>query len=93
VVRGEYVVGWAKRGPKGLIGNNKPDSAATVEAMLADLPLLRRHGDGHRRSSRGRPASQGHNGPRDDGHHPRGPRRASRLDPDLAPTTGMDRTP
>jgi ferredoxin--NADP+ reductase len=41
VVPGEYVVGWAKRGPTGLIGNNKPDSAATVEAMLADLPTLR----------------------------------------------------
>ena len=40
VVPGEYVVGWAKRGPTGLIGNNKPDSAATVETMLADLPLL-----------------------------------------------------
>jgi len=40
VVPGEYVVGWAKRGPTGLIGNNKPDSAATVEAMLADLPTL-----------------------------------------------------
>jgi ferredoxin--NADP+ reductase len=40
VVPGEYVVGWAKRGPTGLIGNNKPDSAATVEAMLADLPNL-----------------------------------------------------
>ncbi|HEX5881061.1 MAG TPA: FAD-dependent oxidoreductase [Actinomycetota bacterium] len=48
VVRGEYVVGWAKRGPTGLIGNNKPDSAATVEAMLADLPLLQRLRDGHR---------------------------------------------
>src|SRR5947199_9801696 len=41
VVRGEYVVGWAKRGPTGLIGNNKSDSAATVDAMLADLPLLK----------------------------------------------------
>lgn len=39
-VWGEYVVGWAKRGPTGLIGNNKPDSIATVEAMLADLPDL-----------------------------------------------------
>jgi ferredoxin--NADP+ reductase len=48
VVRGEYVVGWAKRGPTGLIGNNKPDSAATVEAMLADLPLLQRHGEARR---------------------------------------------
>lgn len=47
VLRGEYVVGWAKRGPTGLIGNNKPDSAATVEAMLADLPLLQRLGDAH----------------------------------------------
>ena len=40
VMPGEYVVGWAKRGPTGLIGNNKPDSAATVEAMLADVPTL-----------------------------------------------------
>lgn len=38
---GEYVVGWAKRGPTGLIGNNKPDAAETVASMLADLPTLR----------------------------------------------------
>jgi ferredoxin--NADP+ reductase len=38
---GEYVVGWVKRGPSGLIGSNKPDAAETVEAMLADLPGLR----------------------------------------------------
>ncbi len=35
---GEYVVGWVKRGPSGLIGTNKPDSAETVQAMIADLP-------------------------------------------------------
>jgi ferredoxin--NADP+ reductase len=34
---GEYVVGWAKRGPTGLIGTNSPDSAATVDVMLEDL--------------------------------------------------------
>jgi ferredoxin--NADP+ reductase len=39
-VPGEYVVGWAKRGSTGLIGNNKPDAAATVESMLTDLPAL-----------------------------------------------------
>lgn len=39
-VPGEYVVGWAKRGPNGLIGNNKPDSVATVDAMVEDLPQL-----------------------------------------------------
>jgi ferredoxin--NADP+ reductase len=33
---GHYVVGWAKRGPTGLIGTNSPDSKATVEQMLAD---------------------------------------------------------
>lgn len=33
---GEYVAGWAKRGPTGLIGTNRPDSAATVKAMLED---------------------------------------------------------
>jgi ferredoxin--NADP+ reductase len=37
---GEYVVGWVKRGPSGLIGTNKPDAAETVQAMLADLPKL-----------------------------------------------------
>lgn len=37
---GEYVVGWAKRGPTGLIGNNKPDAVATVQAMLDDLNTL-----------------------------------------------------
>ncbi len=39
-VHGEYVVGWAKRGPSGLIGNNKPDSVATVASMMEDLPVL-----------------------------------------------------
>ena len=37
---GEYVVGWVKRGPTGLIGSNKPDAAETVAAMVADLPSL-----------------------------------------------------
>jgi ferredoxin--NADP+ reductase len=37
---GEYVVGWIKRGPSGVIGTNKPDAVATVNAMLADLPQL-----------------------------------------------------
>jgi len=32
----QYVVGWAKRGPSGLIGTNRADSAATVKAMLED---------------------------------------------------------
>jgi ferredoxin--NADP+ reductase len=36
VAAGEYVVGWAKRGPSGLIGTNRADSVATVNAMLAD---------------------------------------------------------
>ena len=33
----EYVVGWIKRGPSGVIGTNKKDSADTVETLLADL--------------------------------------------------------
>lgn len=40
VLPGQYVVGWAKRGPSGLIGSNRPDSKATVEAFLEDLPGL-----------------------------------------------------
>ena len=36
---GEYVVGWAKRGPSGVIGTNKPDALETVERMLADVAM------------------------------------------------------
>lgn len=39
-VSGEYVVGWAKRGPSGVIGTNKPDAVATVASMVEDLPTL-----------------------------------------------------
>jgi len=35
-VPNEYVVGWAKRGPSGLIGTNRQDSVATVHAMEED---------------------------------------------------------
>ncbi|MFK0288686.1 NADP oxidoreductase [Streptomyces sp. NPDC090499] len=34
---GEYVVGWAKRGPSGVIGTNKSDAEDTVAALLDDL--------------------------------------------------------
>ncbi|MDF2825728.1 MAG: FAD-dependent pyridine nucleotide-disulfide oxidoreductase, partial [Mycobacterium sp.] len=33
----EYVVGWIKRGPSGVIGSNKKDSQDTVNTVLADL--------------------------------------------------------
>lgn len=36
VVPGDYVVGWAKRGPSGVIGTNKKDSLDTVKKLLAD---------------------------------------------------------
>lgn len=36
-IPGQYVVGWAKRGPSGLIGTNGPDSEATVDKMIEDL--------------------------------------------------------
>ncbi|MBI4386373.1 MAG: NADP oxidoreductase [Elusimicrobia bacterium] len=35
-LQGEYAVGWAKRGPTGLIGTNRADSVATVKAMVED---------------------------------------------------------
>jgi ferredoxin--NADP+ reductase len=34
---GEYVVGWIKRGPTGIIGTNKRDAQETVDNMLEDL--------------------------------------------------------
>jgi ferredoxin--NADP+ reductase len=39
-VAGLYAAGWIKRGPSGIIGTNKPDSIATIKALLADLPSL-----------------------------------------------------
>jgi ferredoxin--NADP+ reductase len=34
--RGEYAVGWIKRGPSGVIGTNKKDAADTVAKLVAD---------------------------------------------------------
>jgi ferredoxin--NADP+ reductase len=34
---GEYVVGWIKRGPSGVIGTNKKDATDTVARMLEDV--------------------------------------------------------
>ena len=36
-VVGEYVAGWIKRGPTGVIGTNKPDAVETVACMLEDV--------------------------------------------------------
>jgi ferredoxin--NADP+ reductase len=36
LLRGEYAVGWIKRGPTGVIGTNKKDAADTVAKLLAD---------------------------------------------------------
>ena len=37
VCRGEYVVGWIKRGPTGVIGTNKKDAADTMARILEDV--------------------------------------------------------
>jgi ferredoxin--NADP+ reductase len=39
---GEYVAGWIKRGPTGVVGTNKHDARETVAALLADAPTLPR---------------------------------------------------
>ena len=40
-----YVVGWAKRGPSGVIGTNKSDAAAVVELLVSDLKAPKSAGD------------------------------------------------
>ncbi|MFI5689380.1 FAD-dependent oxidoreductase [Streptomyces sp. NPDC051636] len=37
---GEYVAGWIKRGPTGVIGSNRPCAKETVTSLLADAPVL-----------------------------------------------------
>lgn len=36
-IPGQYVVGWIKRGPSGVIGTNKKDATETIEALFEDL--------------------------------------------------------
>jgi ferredoxin--NADP+ reductase len=45
VVPGEYVAGWIKRGPTGVIGTNKADAAESVRCLLEDAPGLARVAD------------------------------------------------
>jgi ferredoxin--NADP+ reductase len=40
-----YVVGWAKRGPSGVIGTNKSDAAAVIELMITDMKSPKNAGD------------------------------------------------
>jgi ferredoxin--NADP+ reductase len=40
-----YVVGWAKRGPSGVIGTNKSDAAAVMELLVSDLKSPKNAGD------------------------------------------------
>jgi len=40
-----YVVGWAKRGPSGVIGTNKSDAAAVIELLIEDLGAAKNSGD------------------------------------------------
>ena len=38
VVDNLYVVGWAKRGPSGVIGTNKSDSSEVIKLLIENLP-------------------------------------------------------
>ena len=40
-----YVVGWAKRGPSGVIGTNKSDAAEVMKLLVADLKVPKSAGD------------------------------------------------
>ena len=40
-----YVVGWAKRGPSGVIGTNKSDAASVMELLASDLTTPKNSGD------------------------------------------------
>jgi ferredoxin--NADP+ reductase len=44
---GEYVAGWIKRGPSGVVGTNKHDARETVASLLADAEsgVIGPHGD------------------------------------------------
>ena len=58
-IRGLYVAGWLKHGPRGLIGANKKESAVVAGALLEDLPTLPRAPATGPESLRSRLASRG----------------------------------
>ena len=45
VCKSTYVVGWAKRGPSGVIGTNKSDASDVVALLLEDLDEPKNAGD------------------------------------------------
>jgi len=45
VAKGLYVVGWAKRGPTGVIGTNKPDADQIARSIAEDLAAGRISGE------------------------------------------------
>ena len=66
VVPGEYTVGWAKRGPTGVIGTNKPDAVETVRLMMEDVEEAAVPVPGHlEEANRYGTHSDGHGGPGD----------------------------
>lgn len=52
VMPGEYVTGWIRRGPNGVIGTNKQDAGEVVDCLIADAPQLLQ------RKSPGRPLAE-----------------------------------
>jgi ferredoxin--NADP+ reductase len=46
IMPGLYCVGWARRGPTGTIGTNRPDGFAIVEKIDADVGALGEAGSG-----------------------------------------------
>jgi ferredoxin--NADP+ reductase len=45
VIENMYVVGWAKRGPSGVIGTNKSDAADVMKLLVEDLKAAKDNGD------------------------------------------------
>ena len=45
VVENLYVVGWAKRGPSGVIGTNKSDALDVMKLLVDDLSTAKENGD------------------------------------------------
>lgn len=98
---GEYVAGWIKRGPTGVIGTNRPCAKETASALLADAGALLSRGELRRTRWKGcarRAASRRVDGL--GGHRSRGggarpvPGPGDGQDPGLGgPVGGRDREP
>ena len=48
IVKGQYVAGWIKRGPSGVVGTNKADAVITIKNLIEDFSTTKLNPDSNK---------------------------------------------